>query len=155
MTSIEYLEDMEMRLMDPAGQWRLTLSGYWAHCGLALYHCHGPGQRYGLSKTLLHEWSRKLVRDFILEAKDVCPFWSRIFGHHTVLLSFVLPNYAGPHGYTKCISEWLFLRAVLDSIFDKCRVPSSSTSNVANVDAVQLEIMWHHKKKKNFNNLII
>lgn len=88
-------------------------------------------------KNLLHG-SQKL-HDFVLEADDVCPFWSEIFGHH-VLLSFILPNYAGLHGYTKCVSEWLFLRAVLDSIFDKYRRPSLSTSNVVNVNLKSCDI---------------
>ena len=102
----------------------------------------------------------KKLYNFILEANNVCPFWSKIFGHLAVLLSFVLPNYAGPHSYTKCVLEWLFLWVVLDSIFDKCKkgclcehwMQSMSTHSCAKV---QLKIMWHHHMKKNcFNNNI-
>ena len=123
MTSIKYLEGVKLTLTDPSAQQQ----GYWGHGGLApVYRRHGPSQRYGPSKTLLHEWSQK-PQDFVLGAKDVCTFWSETFEHHALLESFALPNYAGLHGCTKCVSEWPFLRAALDSIFDKCRVPSLST----------------------------
>ena len=90
--------------------------------GLALvYHRQGRSKSNLLS--LSHESSQKLEKhqNFILVVHDVCPFWSEIVERHAVLDSFVLPNYAAMHGYTKCVSEGPFLQGVLGRI-SACRL---------------------------------
>ena len=101
---------------------------------MVVWHCYSIVDIQVKPISFLKVYRISILRNtelFILGVEDV---WSEIFECHVVLESFVLPNFVGPHGCTKFVLEWPFLRVVLGRTSDKCRVQSLVTLNAVDSD---------------------